>query len=778
MPASTHHDDTVPHEAAGPDEHAGPGALGRRTVLRAGVVAGLGLGVAAPAFAGDAARPNGSGGGGSSGGGAAAYRFRIDPSERHQRIEGFGASGAWWAQNLGTWSKRRRQQVARLLFSRTDGIGLSQYRYNIGGGLDDTITDPWRTAETFETARGRYDWSRDAAARWFLKAASDHGVDDLIAFVNSPPRRLTTNGHTYGTVGSPSNLPAENYDQFTRYLLDIVRHFREREGIRFTWISPINEPQWGWDSPGQEGCHYEPEEVRAVTRKVIEGFSRSGLRTQVSSPESGEYKALYSEQDYVATLLADPVIDERLGEVAVHSYWSTDSQRELAAERMLDHPDHHLAMTEWCEMVGGRDAGMDSALVLARTVHSDLTIASAVSWQYWIAVSRYDYHDGLLYTDYVEDGDDESLEETKRLWALGNYSRFIRPGADRVEVGAEQPGQSDGVMARIPFVTPEIVATPGEGGTYFRIEDPAGDDDGVGTVTYPGNSVFTPGSFDLLAVEAVDGGDDVVFTVQIGAAFVDPWNGSPVGYDLQVFDIYVDTGGDGFSELLPGRRALTAEGQTWDRAVFVTGRTDAALGDVAAKVSPEMQGALFVPLEDRQQLDGDTLTIRVPKSFLGEPQPGWSYQVVVLGSEGNMAADSLRAREVLASTSDWNFGGGSDGVEDPNIIDLLVPEGMTQAEALAWIPATRTEVRTSAYVDRKTGRLVVVAINESATAQTVELSVPCRASRLSLTPYRTSDGDDLRRLSTVELRRGRDRSAVGSVALAPRSVTTFVGKLD
>lgn len=762
MPASPRSETPEPPSHGAPD---GPGGVGRRTVLRAGV-AGIGIGGAALVV-----------GSGASAGGTSDYRFHIDPSHRHQRIEGFGASGAWWAQNLGTWSQRRRREVARLLFSRQQGIGLSQYRYNIGGGVDETIQDPWRTAETFEVAPGRYDWDRDAAARWFLQAAADHGVEDFVAFVNSPPRRLTANGHTYGTPGSPSNLPPEHYEQFTRYLQDIVRHFRDHEGIDFRFISPINEPQWGWDAPGQEGCHYEPDEVRELTRTVIDDFAQSGLRTVVSAPESGEYKAVYSEQDYATTLLEDPRIYDGLGEFAVHSYWSTDEQRALAAERMLEYPEQHLAMTEWCEMVGGRDSGMDSALVLARTVHSDLTIANSVCWQYWIAVSRYDYHDGLLYTDYVGPGDEETFEETKRLWALGNYSRFVRPGADRVEVQAEQPGQTDGEMARIPFVTPEITPSPGDGGTIFRIEDPAGDDNGVGTVTYPGNGVFTAGSFDLLAVEAVDAGDDVVFTLRVGADLVDPWNGSPVGYDLQIFDIYVDTGGEGFNELLPGRRALLAEGQTWDRAVFATGRTDVAMQDVQAKVSAEMQQALFVPLEDRQQASGDTLSIRVPKSFLGEPQPGWSYQVLVLGSEGNMAADSLRAREVLAVGTDWNFGGGSDGNEDPNIIDLLVPDGMTQAQALAWTPASRTEVRTSAYVNEEDS-LVIVAINESAAAQRIELTVPHRRDKLHLTPYRTSDVDDLRRLDKVELRRGRGRALTGSATLAPRSVTTFVASLD
>lgn len=743
------------------------GRLSRRTLIGSGVTAGLavsgGVLTSPPAPAHGTGEPSA----------APAYRIAIEPEIVHQEIEGFGASGAWWAQNLGTWSSPRRNQVARLLFSRAQGIGLSQYRYNIGGGIDDTITDPWRTAETFETGPGTYDWERDAAARWFLQAAKEHGVEDFVAFVNSPPRRLTANGHTYGDTGT-ANLPSEHHEEFIRYLLDVVRHFRDEEGIDFRFVSPINEPQWSWDGPGQEGCHYEPAQVRDLTAMVIEAFTDSGLDTLVSAPESGEYKSVYSEQDYAGWLLEDEGIRAGLGEFATHSYWSTDDQRARAAERMQEYPEVSLTMTEWCEMVGGRDDGMDSALVLARTVHSDLTIANAAAWQLWIAVSRYDYHDGLLYTDYVEPGDEETLEETQRLWALGNYSRFLRPGARRVGLELEAAEQTDGVMARIPFVEPEIATGTVPGDRLFRLEDPAGDDHGPGTYTYPGNPVFAPGSFDLLSVEATDDGEDFLFAIQLGAEFVDPWSGSPVGYDLQNIDIYVDTRAEGgFTELLPGRRALVADGFAWDRAVFATGRTDVAEQDVAEKVSAEMREALFVPLEDAQSIDGDTLTLRVPRSFLGDMQPGWAFQVIVTGSDGSMESDSLRVREVRRTASDWNFGGGSDGGEDPNILDLLVPAGMTQAEALAWSPATRIEAFASAYVDEETGKLVVVVINESEEEQTLELAVPHRARKLKLTPYRTAEGEALAKGETVQLDRGADGIARGMARLAARSITTY-----
>lgn len=738
----------------------------RRTVLSAGVTAGLAVGVAgtvsAPAPRAGAEETT------------SAYRLQIDPRNRRQTIEGFGASGAWWSQVLGTWSAPARDRVARLLFSTHRGIGLSQYRYNIGAGIDETIDDPWRTAETFEVEAGVYDWERDAGARWFLQAAKDHGVEDFVAFVNSPPRRLTANGHTYGTPGDRSNLPPENYEEFTRYLLDIVQHFRDSEGIDFHVISPINEPQWDWDEPGQEGCHYEPEDVRDLTATVIEAFASSDLSTTVSAPESGEYEAVHSGESYADVLLSDARIREGLGEFAVHSYWSTDEQRRLAAEHMSSYPEHPMSMTEWCEMVNGRDSGMDSALTLARTVHADLTLADAVCWQYWIAVSRYDYRDGLLYTDHVEPGDEENIEETKRLWALGNFSRFIRPGAERIDATTRPPELTEGTLARIPFVTPEHSAPSEAGDRIFRIDDPSGDDAGPGTYTYPHNEAFTPGSFDLRSITAVDDGDDVLLTIQVGADLEDPWGDSPVGYDLQVFDIYIDTGSDsGFTELLPGRRALVEEGHSWDRAVFATGRTDVASQEVRDKVSAEMQEALFVPEEAHQSISGDSLTIRVPKSFLGEPGPDWSYQVLVLGSDGNAEPDSLRIREVLEEATEWNFGGGSDGPDNPNILDLLTPGSVSQADALAWTEGERSALLTSAYVHETDGDLVVVVINESEQPQEIELSLPHRSSRIRVTPHRTSDEDDLRPLQSIWLTGDGSGMVTGMTTVSARSVTTF-----
>ena len=48
---------------------------------------------------------------------------------------------------------------------------------------------------------------------------------------------------------------------------------------------------------------------------------------------------------------------------------------------------------------GGRDLGMTTALYVARVIHTDLTMANAASWQWWLALSANNYKDGLIYLE-------------------------------------------------------------------------------------------------------------------------------------------------------------------------------------------------------------------------------------------------------------------------------------------------------------------------------------------------------------------------------------------
>jgi len=389
----------------------------------------------------------------------------IDLSEKYQTIDNFGASDCWSMQKIGSWYSGQKEKIADLLFSKEKGIGLSAWRFNIGAGINtSTIQNSWRTVETFETGQGEYDWSRQEEERWFLQAAKERGVEQFIAFVNSPPGRMTRNGYTNCTDGLAStNLRAGYEGQYAVYLTDILKHFRDEWGINFEFISPINEPQWEWNrNSNQEGNRASNDDIKKIVNALYSELENQAVDTKISIVESGDLRSWYQESpgttskygkrygNYLADLIADEEIKTKIGShFCGHSYWSDRIAGQLVQDRqalymrMLPflNNDWKYWVTEYNIMDGpegdgghGRDLTMKTALDAARVIHYDLTLLHASAWQWWTAVSPENYKDGLIYTDYKDNPNSQNIIESKLLWAFGNFSRYIRPGSKRIKL--------------------------------------------------------------------------------------------------------------------------------------------------------------------------------------------------------------------------------------------------------------------------------------------------------------------------------------------------------
>ena len=385
----------------------------------------------------------------------------------HQEIDNFGASDCWSMQRAGAWSAPARNRVADLLFSQTEGIGLSCWRFNIGGGINRRIEHPWRTAETFETAEGRYDWTRQAGERWFLGAAKARGVPQFLAFANSPPGRMTRNGLTFCDKGGTTNLKPGFEGQYARYLVDILEHFRtnpdESQRIAFDTLSPVNEPQWDWAGHSQEGMRASNADIKGIVLALASEMKRRKCPAQLAVLDSGSIPDLWQLDkkatetwgapygNYLDEFLGDPTISGLLSRrFSYHDYGSDliatqlVQNRATLGEKLKKYPGWKTWMTEYCVLEGsekqggnGRDLTMNTALDVARIIHLDLTLAGVSAWQWWTALSPEDYKDGLVYTDWHKPGDKETIYPSRLLWALGNYSRFVRPGMRRVELAGQ-----------------------------------------------------------------------------------------------------------------------------------------------------------------------------------------------------------------------------------------------------------------------------------------------------------------------------------------------------
>lgn len=403
--------------------------------------------------------------------------IRLNPAQTHQTIDNFGASDAWAVQFVGNWPDEKKNAIADLLFS-TDtkengspkGIGLSLWRFNVGAGSaqqgsNSGIGDEWRRAESFLQPNGNYDWERQAGQQWFLQAARQRGVNKFLAFTNSPPVWITKNGKAYSSDGK-SNLAPDQYGAFSAYLVNVVKGLKQ-QGIDINYISPVNEPQWDWRDGGQEGNPYTNQEIFGLVQSLNEALEKENLEVKIDVAEAGKINYLYATEDkpgrgeQVQTFFnsSSPHYLGNFSKVAKnisgHSYFTTSphadavQKRKQLAATVASVDGLGFWMSEYCilgdnggEIEGnGRDLGMNAALYIARVIHNDLAVANAAAWHWWLSVSPYDYKDGLVYID--KEKTNGNYYESKMLWALGNYSRFIRPGAVRIAASSPQVAEAE-----------------------------------------------------------------------------------------------------------------------------------------------------------------------------------------------------------------------------------------------------------------------------------------------------------------------------------------------
>ena len=379
----------------------------------------------------------------------ASVSLDVKPRKTYQTLSGFGASACWWAQEVG--ASENAEEVARLLYS-DEGLALNVYRYNLGGGEKENPASRIsgnRATECFlvekENGEREFDFTRDASARHMLDLCLSYGnIDTVVLFANSAPYFLTRTGQaTGGQTENFSNLPPENYEAYADYFLTVTEWFLS-QGVPVKFISPINEPQWSWggDWVGQEGCHFEPDEVVALFKVFAEKLKASGLPVKLMGPESGQIGDV--TLDYFDRLVSDPVIREALGSLAYHSYWSDgrifDKYQfgKALAEKNYGLP---VDMTEWCELPLENEIGSyASFLRMAETIQHDLLLTGASSWTDWVGVNDAGVkEDGSWWSDapIAMTGGGKEIRVASRYYALQHFSKFITPGSVRVDAGAD-----------------------------------------------------------------------------------------------------------------------------------------------------------------------------------------------------------------------------------------------------------------------------------------------------------------------------------------------------
>ena len=230
-----------------------------------------------------------------------------------------------------------------------------------------------------------------------------------------------------------------------------------------------------------------------------------------------------------------------------------------------------------------------------------------------------------------------------------------------------------------------MVAATASAETIVSIKDPAGDDNGPGSYSYPTDAAYKPGSFDLTAFEVETKGSDVIFRVTVRAKIEDPWNSKDWqgnGFSLQFVQVYIDTDhqdGSGFCDGLPGLNVKFKPESCWEKVVLISPQPRAKLQSEINQKAGKLKGGVVIPTTTR--VEGKTLVATVKASDLGSrPVKGWGWQVLMQSNEGYPDKGDLLTRKVNEIGGQHRFGGGSDYNCDPHVIDMIVAPGKGGAD--------------------------------------------------------------------------------------------------
>ena len=345
----------------------------------------------------------------------------VDPTIQFQSFQGWGTSLAWWAHIVGQFPEPARTDILEKAFSLDKGLGLNIVRYNIGGGENPLYLAPNKQFLEVRTAvpgylgvDGRYDWTADAGQRHVLREAMKRGANRLEAFSNSPPYFMTQSGSVTGNHEGRDNIKPESDAAFAAYLAEVTRHFRDVWGVKFDSIEPLNEPSGTWWKFGnhQEGAHVDRAHQNALIHATSDALQARGVTTPIAaSDESIIDDAARTFPFYDAQSLA------AMSRINTHSYGG-NARAQVSALALGAGKDL------WLSEYGDGDA---SGMEMARRITEDMRGLHPSAWCYWQVV---DNAGGWgFFKNPLLSATDTAYTINQKFYVMGQYSRFIRPGA-------------------------------------------------------------------------------------------------------------------------------------------------------------------------------------------------------------------------------------------------------------------------------------------------------------------------------------------------------------
>jgi glucosylceramidase len=351
--------------------------------------------------------------------------IEVSEDVRYQEMDGFGftlTGGS--ALHLHNMSVSRRQQVLSELFSfDAQNIGISYLRVSLGASDLDATVFSYNDLPQGETDVNMEKFSIAPDKQHLIPVLKEIlAINPEIKILASPwssPTWMKTNGSSIG-----GSLKAEYYSAYAKYFVKYIQEM-DKESIPIDAITVQNEPL----HPGNNPSLLMPaaEQAAFVKNSLGPAFEDAGLSTKIII-----YDHNADRTDYPIEILNDPDAKKYIDGSAFHLYGGTIE--DLSKVRNA-HPDKNLYFTEqWIGAPGDFPNDL-------RWHTSNLIIGACRNWCRTVlewnlaADSNQEPHTpgGCTQCLGALTIDGESVIKNPAYYIIAHASKFVRPGAVRID---------------------------------------------------------------------------------------------------------------------------------------------------------------------------------------------------------------------------------------------------------------------------------------------------------------------------------------------------------
>ena len=302
----------------------------------------------------------------------------VNPGKTYQVVDGFGEADVWQGSSSTA--------MQTLLWDPVNGIGLNLLRVGIDGTSGSAnIMGAAGYADGTACVKFNGNACKVWAAPW------------------SPPASMKDNNN----VNNGGHLNTASYAAWAKVLAAFPAFYKSHGGVDLYAISAQNEPDF---TASYQSCIFNSSQMVAWIKVLGPALAALSPPVKVLAAEPDNWGNIWGGDNFSTAILADSTADSFVGVMATHDYGNTSAGTYKRPAPPANNT-HHVWETECTP-------GDTGPITIATMIYAAFSTGGVNGWHYW-------WTQALV---------PNASSPPAQLYALGNFSKYVRPGYYRVDV--------------------------------------------------------------------------------------------------------------------------------------------------------------------------------------------------------------------------------------------------------------------------------------------------------------------------------------------------------